>query len=97
MYTKDGIVYADEQENSITVLSVRAMEDYKLWVRFSTGETKIIDFIPFLKKGVFSLLEDKELFNGVYVDYGVPVWCDGVIDIAPECLYYEGVNVYRQE
>ena len=92
MYVKDGIAYANEQENSITVVSVRAMDGYKLWIRFSTGETKIFDFTPLLDKGSFSTLKDKELFKGVYVDFGVPVWCDGDIDIAPERLYYEGVS-----
>jgi len=89
----NNIVYADNEEFLITVVSVRAMEDYKLWARFSTGETKVFDFVPFLDKGMFSLLKDKTLFNDVYVDYGIPVWCNGDIDIAPERLYYEGVSV----
>jgi len=92
MYTIDGIAYASEQESPITVVSVRAMEGYKLWVRFSTGETKVFDFTPHLNKGAFCALKDMAVFNGVYIDYGVPVWCDGEIDIAPERLYYEGVN-----
>ena len=92
MYVKDGVAYAGEQEIPITVVSVRALEDYKLWLRFSTGETKIFDFTPLLSAAVFKPLTNKELFNGVYVDYGVPVWNDGEIDIAPEHLYLNGVN-----
>jgi len=87
----ENIVYADNHEKLLTVVSVRAMDDYKLWVRFSTGETKVFDFTPLLENSIFSTLKDKELFSGVYIDYGVPVWCDGEIDIAPERLYYEGV------
>jgi len=93
MYIVNGIAYADEKEHIITVVSIRALNDYKLWVRFSTGETKIFDFTPFLDSGVFTALKDKDLFNSVYVDYGVPVWCNGEIDIAPERLYYNGVSV----
>jgi len=91
MHIRDGIAYANNQESPITVISVRAMDGYKLWVRFSTGEEKIFNFTPLLDKGLFRFLKDKVIFNSVYIDYGVPVWCDGKIDIAPERLYYEGV------
>lgn len=30
---------------------------------------------------------DEHTFAGVYIDYGVTVWNDGDIDIAPEYLY----------
>jgi hypothetical protein len=91
----NDITKTDEKGNPITVVSVRALDDYKLWIRFSTGETKIFDFIPFLEKGEFSALNDKELFNNVYINDGVSVWCNGEISISPERLYYEGVNVWR--
>ena len=92
MYVKDGIAYAGESEKPITVISVRPLEDYKLWVRFSTGEMKIFDFAPLLDMGGFRPLRDKAAFDSVYVDYGVPVWNDGAIDIAPEYLYQTGIN-----
>jgi len=89
----DNIAYAKEQENQISVTSIRAMDDYKLWIRFLTGEEKVFDFKPLLDKGVFSTLKNKEIFEGVYIDLGVPVWCNGEIDIAPERLYYNGISV----
>jgi len=92
MYIRDGIAYANTP-SSITVVSVRPMDEYKLWTRFSTGETKVYDFTPLLDQGVFKVLKDKTLFNDVYVDYGVPVWCEGDIDIDPEHLYHEGISV----
>jgi len=93
MYSVDGIAYADEQDSPIIVVSVRALEDYNLWIRFSTGETKVFDFTPLLENGVFTALKNKKVFEDVYVDYGVPVWCNGEIDIAPEHLYHKGVSV----
>jgi len=93
MYSVDGIAYADNQDNPIIVVSVRALEDYNLWIRFSNGETKVFDFTPLLEKGVFNALKNKKVFEDVYVDYGVPVWCNGEIDIAPEHLYHQGVSV----
>ena len=32
-------------------------------------------------------LADEHTFAGVYIDYGMTVWNDGDIDIAPEYLY----------
>ena len=90
MYVVDGIAYAGEREKPITIISARALENYKLWLRFSNGEIKTFDFTPLLSTGGFLPLLDKVLFNSVYVDYGVPVWNDGAIDIAPEYLYQNG-------
>lgn len=90
MYIIDDIVYAGNPEPVISVCGVRPLEDYRLWLRFSTGETKIFDVKPLLNKPVFKPLSDPEVFKGVYIDYGVTVWNDGEIDIAPETLYEQG-------
>ena len=89
----DGIVYPKTHENLLSTVSVRALDDYKLWVRFSTGEVKIFDFKPLLNKGIFVALKDESFFKTVYVDYGVPVWGNGEIDIAPERLYDDGISI----
>ena len=91
MYVVDGIAYAGEPEPVIKVSGVRPMEDYKLWLRFNTGEAKIFDFRPLLDTPAFAPLKNTELFKQVYIDYGVPVWNDGDIDIAPEKVYREGI------
>ena len=93
MYIVDGIAYAGEQHPVIKVKSVRPLDDYKLWIRFSTGEEKEFDFTPLLSAPCFKPLTDKATFNGVYIDYGIPVWNDGEIDMAPERLYRDGVTV----
>lgn len=90
MYVKDGIAYAGEQSLPLKVSGVRPLEDYKLWVRFNNGETKVFDFSKILNSSAFSPLKDKAVFNSVYIDYGVTVWNDGDIDIAPEYLYKNG-------
>ena len=91
MYIVDGIAYAGEKTRPIEVCGVRPMEDYKLWVRFSSGEARIADFKPLLKTPAFAPLADVEKFREVYIDYGIPMWMDGDIDIGPEYLYKTSV------
>lgn len=93
MYIKNGVAYADELQPSIKVNGVRPLDNYKLWIRFSNGETKVFDFNGLLNSPVFSPLKDKTVFNSVYIDYGITVWNNGNIDIAPEYLYEKGIAV----
>ena len=89
----DGIAYAGEREKPLVVMAVRPLNDYKLWVHFSIGAYKVFDFAPLLDSGAFKALKDKNIFDGVYVDGGVPCWNSGEIDIAPEYIYENGVAV----
>jgi hypothetical protein len=91
MYIVDGIAYAGERTKPLKVSGVRPMADYKLWVRFSNGEVRIADFEPLLKTPAFAPLANMETFRAVYIDYGIPVWMDGDIDIGPDFLYENSV------
>lgn len=93
MYIKDGIAYAGEATPPIRVSGVRPIDGHKLWLRFNTGEEKIFDFAPLFSYPAFAPLADRAVFDGVYIDYGVTVWNDGEIDIAPAELYKRGVGV----
>ena len=91
MYISNGIACAGEQAPVIKVCGVRPLSGHRLWLRFTTGEAKVFDFTPLLKDAAFQPLEDETAFAGVYIDYGVTVWNDGDIDIAPEYLYEHSV------
>lgn len=91
MYIVNGIAYAGDNKPAIKVSGVRPLDDYILWVRFNTGEAKFFDFKSLLSTPAFAPLADKKVFDSVYIDYGVAVWNDGDIDIAPEKLYEDGV------
>lgn len=92
MYVVNGIAYAGEKTPMIKVSGVRPLPDHKLWLRFNTGEAKVFDFTPLLQEPGFAPLADLDVFAGVYIDYGVTVWNDGDIDIAPEYLYEHAVS-----
>lgn len=92
MYILDGIAYADDPVPILKVHAVRPMNGYRLWVRFSTGEVKIADCTALLSEPAFVPLRDPSLFSRVSLDYGVPVWNGGEIDIAPEYLYDHGTE-----
>lgn len=91
MFIKDGIAYAGDPVPPIKISGVRPMKNHLLWVRFNTGETKIFDFKPLLDAPAFLPLRDESVFRDVYIDYGVAVWMDGDIDIAPAYLYEHSV------
>jgi hypothetical protein len=90
MYIDNGIAYAGEPVPPLSVVGVRSLEGYRLWVRFSSGETRVFDFRSLLGTPAFAPLADERFFSAVGIDYGVPVWNDGEIDIAPETLYRDG-------
>ena len=91
MFIKDGIAYAGEKTPIIKVSGIRPMDNHLLWIRFNTGEAQAFDLKPLLDAPAFAPLKDESLFRGVYIDYGVSVWMDGEIDIAPEYLYQNSI------
>jgi hypothetical protein len=93
MHIIDDIAYADNTKPPIKVQSVRPLEKHKVWVKFATGETKVFDLSSLLSFPAFSPLIDSNIFGSVYIENGVVTWDGGKIDIAPEKLYLEGVDV----
>lgn len=93
MYIVDGIVYGNDQTPFKKVTEVKVLEDYRLRLRFSTGEERIFDVKPQLKYPVYKPLTDKKLFDSVYLSYGVPTWQNGEIDFAPDTLYEESAPI----
>ena len=91
MYILDGIAYAGEPEMPVKVVGIKVLSDYQLWFRFSNGESRVFDFKPLLDEPCYQPLKDYDVFRDVYIDYGVPVWRGGDIDIAPEYVYENSV------
>lgn len=69
-----------------TVTQVRTRDNSMLELEFNTGETRIFDARPYLKKGVFTRLKDPAIFKQAYVAYDTVCWPRN-LDIAPETHY----------
>ena len=83
----DDVIYSVSK--LVDVVSVDALDDYKLLVSFSDGAKKIYDVFPLINQGVFKALQDESFFRKAEVRYGTVAWGDK-IDIAPEALYKDG-------
>ena len=74
------------------ITAVAPMENYILLLTFENGEQKYLDIKPYLHRGVFKELADKEMFNTAHVSFDTVAWKNNV-DIAPEILYKKSVTL----
>ncbi len=68
------------------LVSVEPLDDYKVLLTFSNNEKRIKDMKPYLDKGVFKKLKDKNFFNSVHISFDTISW-DDEIDICLDTLY----------
>ena len=70
------------------IISVQAMPDMKLLLKYETGEIKMFDVSPYANGSWFGKLKDKTYFNAVKLLHdGTGIeWPDGQ-DLAPHELY----------
>ena len=74
------------------VVEVKARGDFTVEILFANTERKIFDVKPYLDKGIFKELQNKDVFNSVKVDNGSISWVGGQ-DFCPDTLYLEGRNI----
>ena len=73
------------------VADVRALSDWRLWVRFIDGLEGTVamrDLVHSPGAGVFANLRDPAAFGRVFLDLGAVTW-PGDIDIAPDAMHDE--------
>lgn len=71
------------------VKSIEFLEFPKLSITFNTNEKKTFDTSPYLDKGIFVELQDKNYFQQVQVINGTIEWPNGQ-DFCPDTLYIKG-------
>jgi len=72
----------------VKVISVDAMNDYKLRVELSNGRKGVFDVSPYIEKGVFVELKDKAYFRSVRAAFGGIIWPHEQ-DFSPETIENE--------
>ncbi|MFC2173405.1 DUF2442 domain-containing protein [Acidobacteriota bacterium] len=68
-------------------VEIRALDGYKIWIRYSDGIEGEVDLSALLGRGVFRAWEDKALFMKVKIGQaGAITWGDD-IELCPDALY----------
>ncbi|WP_294342821.1 DUF2442 domain-containing protein [uncultured Selenomonas sp.] len=89
MYIRDGIAYASEPYEDLTITDFRIIDSLYMVVTFSTGEERIFDVAGLLRYPAFAPLSDRSVFDTARLEHGFLTWQNGAIDIAPEAVYKE--------
>ena len=68
---------------------VITLPNYELEVEFNDGTHGFVEMVKLImsdKAGVFGVLQDTDLFNKAYLEYGVLTW-PGEIDLTPDAMH----------
>ena len=76
----------------LSIIDVRAMDDYKLLLVFENNEKRVFDVKPYLNIGIFSALKDINMFKSVKVSFDSIEWSNNA-DLDPEFLYNESKKI----
>ena len=76
----------------LSIKDVKALDEYRLLLTFENEEKRIFDMRPFLEKGIFKELKDKNMFNTVKVSFDTIEWANEA-DMDPEMLYEDSVPI----
>ena len=87
MIEKNGMCYADDFAEVLSITEAKYLGDFRLMVKFSTGEKGIFDGRTLFDLPVFKPLCDEKVFKAFKLDYETLTWLDGRADIAPEFVH----------
>ncbi len=68
------------------IIELKYVEEYKFWIRFNDGESRVIDFRNLIGKGISAKLLDIEYFKLAVVDKGGGIECPNGFDFCPNYL-----------
>ena len=69
-----------------SIVDIRALANYKIWILFADGFNATIDIKPYITTGISTKLLDVDYFNQVKIDqFGGITWENG-FDFCPNYL-----------
>lgn len=66
---------------------VKALQDYRILVKYSDGVEGVVDLSELVGKGVFALWQDYREFEKVYIGPGGEIAWGENIDLCPDAVY----------
>ncbi|MBI5400381.1 DUF2442 domain-containing protein [Candidatus Saganbacteria bacterium] len=76
----------------IKIKKLTASDNYELLITFENAESKIFNLAPYLEKGIFHELKDKDYFKCVK-NSGYFISWPNEQDLSSDTLYFEGRKV----
>ena len=73
-----------------SVKKVEPTAEFTLILTFENGEKRVFDMKPYLNTGIFSELQNLDLFNTAHISFNTVSW-DNDADFDPEALYEGGL------
>jgi hypothetical protein len=68
-------------------VEARALDRYRLWVKYSDGTEGVADLSDLVGKGVFALWNDYEEFKKVHIGASGEIAWSEQIDVCPDAIY----------
>lgn len=94
MFEMNGIVYAGEFKDTLSITDAKITGELMMLLTFSSGEKRVFDAST-LTGPVFEPLKNHSVFENFKIDHGVITWNKGEIDCAPEYMY-EHSYIYEE-
>lgn len=68
-------------------VEVKALSDYKIWVRFADGTEGQVDLSHLAGRGVFALWQDASAFQNVRIGPGREIAWNDEVELCPDSIY----------
>jgi hypothetical protein len=68
-------------------VAVKALPNYKIWIRFADGISGEVDLSHLAGHGVFSLWQDYSAFEGVHLGPSGEIAWNDEVDLCPDSIY----------
>ena len=69
------------------IVEVKALQGYRLWLRFGDGVQGEVDLSDLAGRGVFAAWNEREFFESVRIDEGRALAWGDSLDLCPDALY----------
>jgi Protein of unknown function (DUF2442) len=68
-------------------VEIKALSDYRIWVRFADGTAGEVDLSHLAGRGVFSLWQDYTAFQGVHLGSSGEIAWNDEVELCPDSIY----------